>query len=194
MLPGIWGFQSEPYIGKSNFLGLKNRAFQLAILLLVWLSSTGCGVYSFTGASISPDVKTISVLNFADRSSISPPYLAQTFSEKTREYYQRNTSLGLVNKEGDLNLEGTITQYAISPIAPQGSTTGAESAAQTRLTIAVNVKFTNQKDKLQNFEQTFSFYADFPQASSFSQVENDLIKTISDQIILDIFNKSVANW
>lgn len=158
------------------------------------LSSAGCGVYSFTGASISPDVKTLSVLNFSDRSSTSPPYLAQTFAEKTREYFQRNTSLGLVNKEGDLNLEATITQYALSPIAPTGSSSGAESAAQTRLTIAVSVKFTNSKDKLQNFDQSFSFYSDFPQVRSFAQVERELIETISDQIILDIFNKSVANW
>lgn len=163
----------------------------LSILLL-----SGCGVYSFTGASISPDTKTISILNFGDRSTSSPPFLAQTFSEKTREYFQRNTSLALVNKEGDLQMEGNIVQYSLSPIAPSAVPGGGglERAAQTRLTIGVKVRFTNTRNKEQNFDQQFSFYADFDQAKSFASVERELIETISDQIILDIFNKSVANW
>lgn len=135
-------------------------------------------------------------MNFADRTTTSPPFLSQTFAEKTREYFQRNTNLSLVNRDGDLNLESTITQYALSPIAPTGAPggTGVERAAQTRLTIGVKVKFTNAKNKEQNFDQAFSFYADFDQNKSFASVERDLIETISDQIILDIFNKSVANW
>jgi len=174
---------------------LKNKHHTLFLILLPWIFS-GCGVYSFTGASISPDTKTISILNFSDRSTTSPPFLAQTFAEKTREYFQRNTNLSVVNKEGDLNFEGTIAQYALTPIAPTGAPggTGIESASQTRLTIGVKVKFTNAKNKEQNFDQQFSFYADFPQSTSFASVERDLIETISDQIILDIFNKSVANW
>lgn len=175
---------------------LKNKTFHFLLGILSFCFIGGCGVYSFTGASIDPDVKTISILNYADKSSTSPPYLAQTFAEKTREYFQRNTDLGLVGKEGDMNLEGTISQYAITPIAPSGSSggNGTERASQTRLTIEVTVKFTNAKNKLQNFDQNFSFYADFDQSKSFSTVERELIETISDQIILDIFNKSVANW
>jgi hypothetical protein len=69
-----------------------------------------------------------------------------------------------------------------------------ERAAQTRLTIAVKVRFSNSKNKEQNFEQVFSFYQDFDQGKSFASVERDLIETISDQLILDIFNKSLANW
>lgn len=162
--------------------------------MLVGLLCTGCGIYSFTGASISPDTKTISIPTFLDRSSNSPPYLAQTFSEKTREYFLRNTSLSLMPRDGDLNLEATISQYAISPIAPSGGAGGVERAAQTRLTIGVRVKFTNTKNKEQNFDQTFSFFQDFAQNQSLSAVERELIETISDQIILDIFNKAVANW
>lgn len=173
---------------------LKNKAAPgIVFLLLAWILNS-CGVYSFTGASISPDTKTISVLNFDDRSASSPPFLAQTFSEKMREYYQRNTNLGLVNREGDLNVEGTITQYGLSPIAPTGGGGGREVAAQTRLTISVKVKFSNSKNKAQNFDQPFSFFADFDQNKSLATVERELIETISDQIILDIFNKTVANW
>ncbi|HRH34557.1 MAG TPA: LptE family protein [Catalimonadaceae bacterium] len=177
-------------------MALKNRACFWIFIFATLIFSQSCGVYSFTGASIAPDVKTISVLNFGDKSANSPPYLAQTFAEKAREYYQRNTSLTLANRDGDLNLEGTIMQYGLSPVAPTGAPggTGVERAAQTRLTISVRVKFTNVKNKLQNFDQNFSFYADFDQSKSLSAVERELIEQISDQIILDIFNKTVANW
>ena len=170
---------------------MRNKWFLLLLLLPVLLS--GCGIYSFTGASVSPDTKTISILNFDDRSASGPTFLAQNFTEKTREYFQRNSSLSLVNREGDLNLEGSITQYNLSPIAPVAGQ-GVERAAQTRLTIGVKVKFTNTKNKEQNFDQAFSFYQDFDQSKSFAAVEKELIESISDQIILDIFNKSLANW
>ncbi len=175
-------------------MALKSKRTALLVFFPVLWICTACGIYSFTGASISPDTKTISVLNFADRSASSPPFLAQTFSEKTREYYQRNTNLSLVTREGDLNVEGTITQYTLAPIAPTQSGAGVERAAQTRLTIGVKVRFTNIRNKEQNFDQQFSFYEDFDQNKSFASVERDLIDRISDQIILDIFNKSVANW
>lgn len=187
-------FQNGPCIAKSSFLELKNSV--VLIFALVSSLLTSCGIYSFTGASIAPDVKTLTVLNFGDKSATSPPWLAQSFAEKTREYYQRNTSLVLANRDGDLQVEGTIMNYAISPVAPTGAPggTGVERAAQTRLTISVKVKFTNLKNKTQNFDQNFSFYADFDQSKSFAAVERELVDIISDQIILDIFNKSVANW
>lgn len=177
-------------------MALKNKGVSYFFFIVISWFLTGCGVYSFTGASIAPDVKTITVLNFGDKSASSPPWLAQTFAEKTREYFQRNTSLVLTPKEGDLQVDGTITNYNLSPVAPTGAPggTGTEKAAQTRLTIGIKVKFTNNKNKLQNFDQSFSFYADFEQGKSFAAVERELVETISDQIILDIFNKSVANW
>ena len=155
----------------------------------------GCKYYSFTGANISPDVKTISVTNFVDRSGGGPPTLSQTFTEKLRDYYQKNTSLTGVQANGDLQLEGSITGFALTPIAAQASNPNQpDVAAQTRLTITVSVKYANLKDPSVNFEQPFSFYADFPQATPLASVQTELIETISDQIMLDIFNKTVANW
>ena len=182
-------FQKGPSTEKSNFSELRNNW----VFILFPFLFGACGIYSFTGASVSPDTKTISILNFDDRSASGPTFLAQTFSEKTREYFQRNSSLSLVAREGDLNLEGSIMQYNLTPVAPVGNQ-GLERAAQTRLTIGVRVKFTNTKNKEQNFDQSFSFYQDFDQSKSFSSVEKELIESISDQIILDIFNKSLANW
>jgi hypothetical protein len=150
---------------------------------------SGCGIYSFTGASISPDLKTISIENLLNNSA-GPPYMSQVFTEKLRGIYQQNTSLSLIEGEADLNLRGRITGYSVAPIAIQSN----DQAAQTRLTITLQVEFINSKDEKQNFNTPFTFYADFDQSRSISQVENGLINDIADQIVLDIFNKSVANW
>ena len=150
----------------------------------------GCGVYSFTGTSISPDVKTISIQNFVNVSGGGPANLQQTFSEKTRDYFQRNTRLAIVQQGGDLQIDGSIVGYDLSPLPPSSN----DQASQTRLTMRVKVAYTNTRDEQQNFDETFSFYADYPSNASLTVVEGDLLNTISDQIILQIFNKSVANW
>lgn len=160
------------------------------VLWVLCLALPGCGIYSFTGTNISPDVKTVSIQTFVDRSGGGPPNLSQTFSEKARDYFQRNSGLSVIGKDGDLQLEGAITGYQLSPV----NTSASEVAEQTRLTITVQVKYINLKDETQNFENSFSFFADFPRSANLSTVEAGLIDQISDQIILDIFNKTVANW
>ncbi len=174
---------------------LRLTTLGLYVWALLLLSLGGCKYYSFTGANISPDIKTISIGNFVDRSGGGPPTLSQLFTEKARDYFQRNTSLSGVSSNGDLQIEGSITGYSLTPIAAQASNPNQpDVAAQTRLTITVMVKYANTKDTEANFEQPFSFYADFPQATPLASIQNQLIETISDQIMLDIFNKTVANW
>ena len=163
---------------------------KLILLIFVTLTMGGCGVYSFTGTSISPDVKTISIQNFVNVSGGGPANLQQTFSEKTRDYFQRNTRLAIVQQGGDLQIDGSIVGYDLSPLPPSSN----DQASQTRLTMRVKVAYTNTRDEQQNFDETFSFYADYPSNASLTVVEGDLLNTISDQIILQIFNKSVANW
>lgn len=168
------------------------KRFPIFIFALLAIGLNSCGVYSFTGASIPPDVRTISFQSFLDNSGGGPPTLSQNFTEKIKEFYQRNTNLAIVADQGDLQLEGTIVAYNLTPIAPQAGAN--ESAALNRLTISVKTKFVNLKNEEQNFENTFTAYEDFPQSRSLSQEESRLIEIISDRIILDIFNKSVANW
>lgn len=163
---------------------------RLLLVLLLMVPAQGCRVYSFTGTNLSPDIKTLSIQNFVNVSGGGPASLQQTFSEKARDYFQRNTSLALVQQGGDLQLEGSIVGYELSPLPPSSN----DVASQTRLTMRVKVTYTNTKDDEQSFDENFSFYADFPSNQSLSSVEPDLINTISDQIILQIFNKSVANW
>ena len=165
----------------------------LAFFFII-LSCNGCKFvnYSFTGVSLSPDVQTISVSNFINNSGGGPANITQNFTERVKEYFQQNSTLKIYQPDGtaDLQLEGAITGYDVTPIAP----TEGQFAALNRLTVRVQVKFTNTKDETQNFDSPFSFYADFDQSRTLTSVENELLTVIFDQIVLDIFNKSVANW
>ncbi|MBK6266250.1 LptE family protein [Marivirga sp. S37H4] len=165
---------------------------------MILLAATGCGVYSFTGASIAPSVKTMSIQYFNNDAGNGPPSLQQTFTEEIRDYYQQNTSLEFVDNNGDLQLEGSITGYRVTPIAitSSGDRNVADRAGGQRLTITVKASYVNTKDETFNFEnRTFSFYDDFdPNTTQLTAVEDQLIETITDQIIIDIFNASVANW
>ena len=175
------------------------RVKLLAVLLFVALISNSCGVYSFTGASLSPDIKTISVQTFYNNSGGGPPNMGQNFTEKVKGYFQQNTQLTVTRPQdgiSDLKLEGTIVGYSLSPVAPTASTASNPIATSTltRLTITVQTKFENTRDDSNNFDQSFSFYQDFPSNQSLQSVEAGLIDIILDQIVFDIFNKSVANW
>lgn len=149
-----------------------------------------CGIYSFRGSTLASDIKSITVVNFNMATAGGPANLALQFNEKIKEYYQRNTNLALLPSNGDLQLEGTITGYEVSPTAP----TANDQAAFNRLTVTIQVKFTNNKDEEKNFDQSFSFFKDFPQSQTLSQVESRLIPPILDQLIQDIFNKSAGDW
>jgi outer membrane lipopolysaccharide assembly protein LptE/RlpB len=160
--------------------------------MMVLLSFSGlqsCN-YSFTGASISPDVKTISIQYFPNYASLGPPYLSQSFTESLKDLFIRQTSLTLVAKNGDLQFEGQISGYATAPVAIQAD----DRAASNRLTMTVQVRFVNTKDETQNFETSFSRFEDYNSSQDLAQVEEELIRKINDQLVQDIFNKSVSNW
>lgn len=164
------------------------------LILLVLVTSQGCKVnYSFTGASISPAVKTVSIANMPNNAGLVVPTLSRTITEALRDYFTSQTNLVLVDRNGDLNLEGTITQYAVQPVAIQGN----ETAAMNRLTITVNIKFSNKtapNDPAQNWESTFSRYQDYSSSFNLVTVQDGLISEITSQMVQDIFNKAVVNW
>lgn len=166
------------------------RSLQRLLLLIITLATAGCGVYSFSGASISPEVKTFSVLFFPNRAQLVQPLLSQAFTEKLKEKFISQTNLRQLDRNGDLQFEGYITDYKASPVAIQGT----QTAALNRLTISVFVKFTNKVDPKQDFETNFSRYADYDSRKSLQEVEVGLIEEINRQLVDDIFNKSVSNW
>jgi len=183
----------EKIAGKAgNFVSWFFFRVPLVIFLLVTVSS--CRVsYSFTGASISPNVKTVSIAYIPNNASLVVPTLSRTFTDALRNYFTSQTNLVLVDRNGDLNLDGTITQYAVQPVAIQGN----ETAAMNRLTIQVNIKLSNKSDKTdpkQNWENSFSRYRDYPSTYNLSSVQEGLIAEITEDLVQDIFNKAVVNW
>jgi hypothetical protein len=146
--------------------------------------------YSLSGASISPDVKTFSVSYIANHAANKQATLSDVFTEGLKDKFRSDAGLSLVSSGADLQFSGNITDYTTSY---QG-VTASQLAAQTRLTIAVKIKFVNKNDEKQNYEKRFSAYRDFDATESLSNVEDALIAEISEEIIEAIFMESVANW
>lgn len=171
--------------------GKMSLFFILCSTLYFVLCTSSCKInYSFKGASIPPEAKTVSVKYFENFAPLASPVLSQAFSEALRDIFTTQTRLTLTNTTADLNFEGSITGYAVNPINIQSS----EQAAQNRLTITVNVKYTNRLDEKKNFESSFSRYADYPSTQSLSSAETELIREINKQLVQDIYNKAFNNW
>jgi len=176
-------------VNKKSVISRSVLIFFFAGLILAPIS--GCRIsYSFTGASISPDIKTVSIDYFQNYATLVNPSLSSLFTEALKDRFITQTSLNLVKELGDLQFSGQISNYTISPIAIQGN----EVAAKNRLTISIRVKYENAKDNKYNFDKTFTQFDDFNSDSEFSSVESTLVKTIIDKIVDEIFNNSVANW
>ncbi|MCX6194235.1 MAG: LptE family protein, partial [Cytophagales bacterium] len=144
----------------------------------------------FKGASLDPKLQTIQVSNIRMETAGGPANLTLEINEKLKEYFQRNTSLKINNKNPDLTIEGSIVGYELTPQAP----TGDDKAGLNRITLRIQFRLTNRLDEDKNFEQEFSFYQDFPQSQTLTQVEKTLIPKLVDQIILDLFNKIAGDW
>ncbi|MDD3859536.1 MAG: LptE family protein [Bacteroidales bacterium] len=168
--------------------------FRFSIILIVCLLGViinGCtGGYSFTGADIDANIKTVQINYFPNQASLVQPNLSNVFTESLKDKFQSQTNLELVSYDGDLVFEGMITNYTVNAQAFQGN----ETAALNRLTITVKVKYTNNIETAKSFETSFTRYSDFDSKTSLSSVENDLIQEISTELVTDIFNKAVANW
>ncbi len=172
---------------------LQNIYKQIAgVFLLVFIFAvTGCKIkYSTTGASIGPDVKTFSVDYFQNRAPIVVSTLSQTFTEGLKDKFLSQTTLDLTNSKGDLHFEGDIADYRTEPQAIQEG----DVAALNRLTITIKVRFTNAKDPKFDFDTSFSRYADYPSSQDLTSVQDKLIDEIVEELINDVFNKSVVNW
>jgi hypothetical protein len=162
----------------------------ILILLAFVLFSTGCGVYSFTGASIPPGAKTISISYFVNNAQYVEPSLSQSLTDALRDRFLSQTDLNFVSEGGDLQIEGLISDYTTRPVAIQGN----ETAALNRLSVTVKVKFTNTLDPDKDFDTPFTRYEDYPSDQDLSTVKDQLISTINENLVDDIFNKAVVNW
>ena len=167
---------------------LITRCFTALLTCCLLLSS--CGIYSFSGASIPAEAKTVSVQYFPNNAQLVNPLLSNTLTNALKDIFVNQTTLQSVAQNGDLALEGEITGYSTSPIA----ITGNQTAAMNRLTVTVNVRFTNKYDESKSFEQSFSQYQDYPSGQDLSSVQDGLVEEIVNNLCEDIFNKAVVNW
>lgn len=150
-----------------------------------------CGIYSFTGTSIQPDVKTVTVPYFEYKALKVNPSLSNQITEALQEKFIRLTRLELVDEEGDLEIIGAVTGYDVRATA----ITASEQAAQNRLTVTVKVAFVNRKYPEESFdEKSFSAYSDFDAMQTLDAVEATLCEEIVEKLCEDIFNGTVANW
>ena len=161
------------------------------LLLFIILSTTNsCNVYNFTGTG-KIDANTYQVNFFPNNSELIEPGIDRTFTLTLQDLIQNQTNLQLVKNTGDLVYEGEITDYHISPM----TATADQQAAQNRLKIRVNVRFTNKRKEKDDFEKTFEFYYDYPAAQQLTGATKDAaIKEIFERITQDIFNESLAKW
>lgn len=169
---------------------MKNLTYIIAFFTLL-LFSHSCKIkYSLSGATIPPEAKTISVAFFANNTTLGGPSISQIFTEKLRDVVSSQTSLALMKQNGDLQFEGSITDYNVAPVSIQST----DQAALNRLTVTVNVKYNNKFDATKNFDQSFTRFADFAANKTLSSVESELLTEINRQLTEDIFNKAFNNW
>lgn len=164
--------------------------FLAAVVSMVVVS--GCvPSYKLNGSALDYSVyKTVSVSDFPIRAALVYPPLQQTFENELLDYISRNTRLQTTEGPSDLQIEGEITGYALSPQA----VTEDAYASKTRLTITVRVKYTDNKNDKNNIDQSFSAYRDFDATLMLTDVQDDLCQQISKELVDLIFNATLGNW
>ena len=162
------------------------------LFLVLSVIMAGCTIsYKFNGASIDyTKVKTISIKDFPNQAPLVYPPLSQQFTEGVKDIYVRQTRLSLVRDNGDLQLEGEITGYDLTPMAVKEDA----YSSKTKLTITVKVRYTNRTNADEDFEQSFSAYREFDSNLMLQQVESSLCAEIIEEIVDQVYNATVANW
>ena len=164
----------------------------LFVAAAVMLAVPSCRIsYKFNGSALDYTVdKTVHVSEFPIRAALVYPPLQQTFENELLDYIARNTRLQVVDGASDLQIEGEITGYSLSPQA----VTENAYASQTRLTISVRVKYTDNKQENKDIDQTFSAYRDFDSSLMLNDVQDDLCQQISKELVELIFNATLGDW
>lgn len=161
----------------------------LFLFLPLFVVLSGCGVYSFTGATI--EGKNINIHVMENRAMNVVPTLTSTLTDKIRSRILSQTGLAPVTTDNaDYDISGAITAYNVTVSGVQNT----QQATQNRLTITVDITFKNRLNEKANFNQSFSRFADFPATSSLQSIETSLINDIGTQLADDIFNKAFVNW
>lgn len=168
------------------------RTYFITVFSIVLILLSSCAIsYKMSGSNVDyTKTKTISIADFPNNAEMVNPTLSQTFTEALRDKYTRQTRLRVMKQGGDLQIEGEIVGYQLASM----SISADSYAAQTRLTLTVNVRFTNTKNPDEDFETKYSAYQVFDSSRMLNDVEPELIKTMTEEIVDKIFNDTVAKW
>ena len=162
---------------------------RIVLFFCIFCCFSSCGIYNFTGGSTG-NAKTFQVNFFQNRAPLIEPGMDIDFTFYLQDLINNQTNLSLTTTNGDLVYEGEIVNFTIAPMAANAE----QRAAQNRLTVTINVRFTNIKESDKDFEKSFSHYYDFPANMQLSAVKATAFEAIFERIGQDIFNASLANW
>lgn len=163
----------------------------LFILTMIFVVSSCRMSYTFRTASIDYDLtKTLSIGHFVNQAPLVYPPLEQRFNEEMKDMFTRNTRLQLVNQNADMEIEGEIVGYELTPMAVQEDA----FASETKLTLTVRMRFRNNKLDVPEIEERLSANRTFSSNTVFDSVQDQLINELIDEIVDQIFNSTMANW
>ena len=170
---------------------IKNQFISLILLVFTF----GCGIYSFTGASIPAGAKSFQVNYFENQAGSKPgstvePGVDRDFTLELQDLILNQTNLNLVSSNGDLVYEGEIVEYSVTPMTSTANLT----AAQNRLTVTVNLRYTNINNEEDDFENRFSFFYDFPAEQQLYDIKGAAHDEIFERLTQNIFNATLAKW
>ena len=174
---------------------MKILSFKLKLILIICLSSfllSSCKIsFKFNGSNLDyTKTKTISIADFPNKAELVYPPFSQQFSEALKDVYIKQTRLQLLKKAGDLNLEGEIVGYQLTPMA-----IGADSySSQTKLTVTIKVRFSNNKTPQDDFDRTYTAFRTFDSSKLLTTVQDELLKVMIAEIVDNIYNDTVAKW
>lgn len=165
---------------------------RIVVVALVVAAMPSCLIsYRFNGASIDySKTQSISIADFPNNAALVNPNLSNALSEGIRDIFSRQTRLSILPRNGDMELEGEITDYSLTPMA-----ISADSyAAETKLTVTIRVRFTNNKAPEESFEKTYSAFQTFNSARLLTEVQDELCTAMVTELAESIYNDTVARW
>ena len=152
--------------------------------------ASSCGFYTFSGASISPEIKNIKISYFTNEAENFKANLDRDITQKLTDFIIEQTDLSVNNDNYEIEINGKITSYDITPI----SISSNDFANQNRLSISVNIDFKNYINEKENYNQKFTRYVDYKSDQNIEEIESELNDQIIEEICIDIFNKTFVNW
>lgn len=173
-------------------MGLMIKNIKSLLVVALLMAMCGCTIsYGFRGGNIDyTKIKTIKIPPIQNRAALVYPPLATSFTQKIQDFYEQRTSLSQVNGNADLELVCEITGYDLAPM----SISSDNFASRTSFVLQVKVKYTNNVNEKESFERTFKAQRDFDRNTQFTQVRDQLLEEMTEELIKQIYNATIENW